>query len=492
MNITTYAPNLDKLLNTFDWYCGLTLEESSSKDDYLEVLLDSKALIPQEGMLACGSDWSFMLLQGEQRRLAFQSWLSNLSEGKELMNVIGAGGLTADALVNAASFQKETTLTLLSWMESLDMVHLQDGLYYPNLTYDMSSDEEFAQQKEFYDVEIDIKDDKYSIFEYLRKINRGQVILNPDFQRNLVWKPKQKSKFIESILMNLPIPPIYLKKESGGKYIVVDGLQRTTALMEFVNNDYALDGLEALSKLNGCRFKDLDIVQDGLAARLEDRQLYFYVMLPSVPMYVVYDVFNRINTGGTQLTRQEIRNCVFPGPATALLKEIAASEDFVRAVDRGIQPLRMKDREAVLRCLAYIVSPDYKKEYTGSLDDFLEKAMRTLNKMNPTEMESLKKSAIACFNLTYSVFGNRNFRIPTDYTRGRINIAVMETVFHCFYGVDNVSEAAVLTLQTAMDELLNDDQYYSAVVASTGSISQVMTRFEIAHHTFDRLLKNDK
>ena len=69
LNITTYAPNLDKLLNTFDWYCGLTLEESTSKDDYLEVLLDSKALIPQEGMLACGSDWSFMLLQGEQRRL---------------------------------------------------------------------------------------------------------------------------------------------------------------------------------------------------------------------------------------------------------------------------------------------------------------------------------------------------------------------------------------------------------------------------------------
>ena len=489
LKITKYAPNLDKLFETFDWYCGSMTGELSSGDDYLAVLLDSEALMPKDGVLSCGTDWCFMSLQGDQRRLAFRRWLSGTTEAAELMTEIGEDGKTADALADLDSSRKVATLTLLSWMESLDMVRLQDGLYYPNLSYDMSSDEEFSRRVGSFDVEIDIKDDKYSVFEYLRKISRGLVILNPDFQRNLVWKPAQKSKFIESILMNLPIPPIYLKKESTGKFIVVDGLQRTSTLMEFMNNGFALDGLESLSKLNGCRFRDLDTIQDGLSARLEDRQLYFYIMLPSVPMHIVYDVFNRINTGGTQLTRQEIRNCVFPGQATVLLKDIAASEEFVRAIDWGIRPLRMKDREAVLRCLAYIVVPDFRDTYSGSLDDFMEKAMRALNKMESAEVDSLKQSALLCYNLTYSIFGNTNFRIPTDYTRGRINIAVMETVFHCFYGVTSVPEESIPALQTAMAGLLRDERYISAVVASTGSISQVLTRFQKAHDTFDNLLK---
>lgn len=489
LTISSYAPNLDKLFETFDWYCGSMASELSSRDDYLAVLLDSEALVPKGGVLSCGSDWDFMSLQGEQRRLAFRRWLPSTFEAAELIKAIGEGGKAADVIAGTDSSRKATILTLLSWMESLDMVRLQDGLYYPNLSYDLSMDEEFSRQRGSFDVEIDIKDDKYSVFEYLRKINRGMVILNPDFQRNLVWKPAQKSKFIESILMNLPIPPIYLKKESNGKFIVVDGLQRTSTLMEFMNNDFALEGLESLSKLNECRFRDLDPIQDGLSARLEDRQLYFYIMLPSVPMPIVYDVFNRINTGGTQLTRQEIRNCVFPGPATVLLKEIAASEEFARAIDWGVRPLRMKDREAVLRCLAYIIIPDFRDVYSGSLDDFLEKAMRALNKMEPAKMDSLKQSTLSCYNLTYSVFGNTNFRIPTDYTRGRINIAVMETIFHCFYGVTSVQEESIPALQDAMAGLLLDEQYLNAVVASTGSTSQVMTRFQKAHDTFDNLLK---
>lgn len=489
LKIRTYAPNLDKLFETFDWNCGSIQNESSYTDDYLSVLLDSGALILRDGMFSCGPDWDFMSLPGEQRRWGFRKMLSKSTEATELMSVIGEGGKDVDLLVGTDPLRRVTILTLLAWMESLDMVRLQDGLYYPNLSYDLSSDEEFLWQKEIINVEIDIKDDKYSVFEYLRKINKGLVLLNPDFQRNLVWKYSQKSKFIESILMNLPIPPIYLKKESSGKYIVVDGLQRTSALMEFMANEFALDGLDSLYKLNGCRFQDLDSVQDGLSARLEDRQLYFYVMLPSVPMHIVYDVFNRINTGGTQLTRQEIRNCVFPGPATALLKEIAASDEFVRAIDGGIRPLRMKDREAVLRCLAYIVVPNYKDNYSGSLDDFLEKAMRALNKMKLSEIDSLKYSTLSCYNLTYRIFGNTNFRIPTDYTRGRINIAVMETVFHCFYGVNDIPEESIQILRTTMEQLLMDEDYYSAVVASTGSTSQVMTRFQKAHDAFDNYLK---
>lgn len=489
LKIETYAPNLEKLLGAFDYFYDQEVTDvTSPEDDYLLFLLKCGALIQEGNHYSCGPEWRFMTLSGNERLSGLREFLSNQEEVKGLLRIIGDGGVVLDDILDQSGLPKTAGMTLLPWMESLGMIRLQDGAYYPDLSLDISPEENTHEARPVYNAEIEIKEDKYSVFEYIRKINRGLVVLNPDFQRNLVWKPLQKSKFIESILMNLPIPPIYLKKDSDGKYIVVDGLQRTTTLLGFLNNDFALDGLESMEQLNGCRFQDLDKVQDGLAARLEDRQLNFYIMLPSVPMRVVYDVFNRINTGGTQLTRQEIRNCVFPGPSTKFLKEIAESEVFATSVDYGIRPQRMKDREAILRCVAYVIIPDYKTKYSGSLDEFLEQAMRALNKMSLLEINALKESTADCFSLTHEIFGRSNFRIPTDYTRGRINMAVMETVFNCFYGVKDISRDLFPQLQRAMDTLLNNEDYINAVVASTGSSKQVFTRFEIAHSVFDKIL----
>lgn len=487
--IRTYTPNLDKLFKSFDWNCGATEDKTSLPDDYLSVLLANGALVLQKGVYVCGTGWEFMSAEGDHRMNGFRYWLSSKQEAQDILKIVESGARQTDAVLEQSLLQEPLVRTLLSWMEASDLIRIQDGLFYTDLSYILNSDEDNTQCQYSYDDEIDIKADKYSVFEYLRKINKGLVILNPDFQRNLVWKAGQKCKFIESILMNLPIQPIYLKKDSDGKFIVVDGLQRTTALREFFNNDFALEGLCSLPKLNGCLFRDLDNVQDGLTARIEDRQLYFYVMPPSVPMKVVYDVFNRINTGGTQLTRQEIRNCVFPGPATTLLKEIAESEEFKLSVDYGIKPLRMKDREAVLRCLAYVVQPDYKNVYSGSLDEFLEKAMRLINRKDSLEVNELKRSALACYKLTRDIFGNRNFRIPTDYTRGRINLAVMETVFNCFYGLNELPQNDIPAIKKSLEILLQDKEYIDAVVSSTGSTSQVITRFSKAHSILDNSIK---
>ena len=114
LKITKYAPNLDKLFETFDWYCGSMTGELSSGDDYLAVLLDSEALMPKDGVLSCGTDWCFMSLQGDQRRLAFRRWLSGTTEAAELMTEIGEDGKTADALADLDSSRKVATLTLLS------------------------------------------------------------------------------------------------------------------------------------------------------------------------------------------------------------------------------------------------------------------------------------------------------------------------------------------------------------------------------------------
>ena len=223
---------------------------------------------------------------------------------------------------------------------------------------------------------IEIGEDPFSVYEYLRQLDKGKILIQPDFQRNQVWDKKQKSKFIESIILNFPLPPIYLNETKESTYIVIDGLQRSTALKQFYKGEYALTGIEALPKYNGRKFKDLPEV---LQSKFEDKKLTVFILKPSTPMVVIYDLFNRINTGGTQLNRQEVRNCIFIGKSTQLLKELSEQQYFKQAINSGVSDKRMKDREVILRYLAFRWF-DYENLYSGDMSDFVESAMKKINK----------------------------------------------------------------------------------------------------------------
>ena len=418
-----------------------------------------------------------------RRKASFRDKLQTLSLTNTIISIIKDGECHPQDIIDSVKLPSDTVTTILSWMEALDILYLSNGKYLVNDNDAEDAINEDTDTTSF--KEINISPEKYSIYEYLRKVNRGDIQLNPEFQRNLVWRNEQKSMFIESALMGLPLPPIFLKRINDRKLIVVDGLQRTSALKEFMGGQLTLNGLKTLYQLNGKRFSEIDEVYDGYTARLEDRQMYFYVMQPSVSMSVVYDVFNRINTGGTQLTRQEIRNCIYLGQSTRLLKDIADSQIFRQSVDYALSPLRMKDREVVLRCLAFVIS-NYEKDYAGSMDEFLEKAMISLNKMDDAEINTLKQKSLQVFRQTYEIFGNRNFRVPTEYTRGRINIALLETIFSTFY---LMNEAGITLNEVAYQDnfsaLLQSKDFLYAIKWSTGSKSQVLNRFSIAHRAFN-------
>ena len=145
----------------------------------------------------------------------------------------------------------------------------------------------------------------------------------------------------------------------------------------------------------------------------------------------------------------------------------------------------MKDREAALRCIAFTLL-DYRKSYVRSMDDFLERAMRRINKLSMVEVEDIKKRFLNIMELTLRVFGSSNFRIPSDYTRGRINIAVMETVYYVFYKKTEQGQSLDNNLmRQSFKTLLKDAEYLDAVRNSTGSPSKVMTRFALAKQIFD-------
>ena len=324
--------------------------------------------------------------------------------------------------------------------------------------------------------EVDIGNAEFSVFEWLRKLEKNQLEINPEFQRHLVWSDKQKCRFIESVLLNIPLPPIYVNEDTSGKFIIVDGLQRTTTLRDFTASEFRLKHLEVLKNLNGKSFQDLDF---KLQAKIEDKQLRIYIIKPKVPISMVYDIFNRINTGGTQLNRQEIRNCIFIGKSTRLLKELSEQDFFKEAIDFGISSKRMKDREAILRFFAFHIF-DYSLDYKVDMDEFLGNTMKAINQMDDEDIELLKTEFERVMRQTLDFFGKRNFRLPTTNSKGRINIALMESVGKFFaHKEDDFLEKNKDKILQNYDRLLADQAFQESISLATGDRQRVRARFEL-------------
>jgi len=348
----------------------------------------------------------------------------------------------------------------------IDTIDIDGNIYESLYPYDPS----------FSDIEM--LETPFTVFEYLRKYKQGKIIIQPDFQRNLVWTNEKKSRFVELILLNFPLPPIYLNETINGKYLIIDGLQRTTAIYQFYNNEIVLSNLEALPQYNKYHFNEFP---DALKSKFEDKKLTIYILKPSTPMKVVYDLFNRINTGGTQLNRQEVRNCIFIGKSTKLLKELSEKEYFKEAISYGIKDTRMKDREAVLRYISFRWF-DYKKEYSGDLSNYIENVMKKINTIDDDTIDKMRNDFKRVMKWTYKIWKNANFRIPTEHTRGMINIAVFESV--CNYiasKTDIFLDKNKIQIKKNYSKLITNPEFYESVTRSTGNKQRVFDRFRLAN-----------
>ena len=379
--------------------------------------------------------------------------------------------------------------TIISWLTYSQLVKLdiresgeKETVYKIN---DLLEDSDFVGDLDFHDSiypanysneELDIKETHMQVVSLVRKKEQEKIIV-PEFQRNQVWKQQQKSRFIESLILNIPVPPFYLSQDLYGNMVIIDGLQRSSAIFEFLEDSYKLVGLEALPHLNDKLYTDLD---KDLRARIEDREILLFILKASVPMSVVYDIFNRINSNGTPLTRQEIRNCIFIGQSTRLLAKLADEPSFKNSVDYGLPSLRMKDREAILRFFSFIVF-DYEKDYKGDLDDFLGRTMRKINRYEPSQLLNLQLRFLRVIDKTFDFFEWNNFRLPTENGRGRVNLALFEVITTYF---DKNSDDFLETNRDAIiinyyNILLKDPSFIDSVKSSTSSEKNVKTRFRM-------------
>lgn len=254
-------------------------------------------------------------------------------------------------------------------------------------------------------------------------IESGDIDLNPDFQRNFVWDNLQKSRLIESVLLRIPLPMFYFSEDNMGLITVVDGLQRLTTIKEFMDNKFALRGLEYLKdSCEGRHYSDKN--KDGTLNNLNGIDPKYYrwfnmtqftvnVIDPSSPAKVKYDIFRRINTGGKPLNNQEIRNCLASKNLRDILNEMANLSEFRQATDYSIKSTRMEDQEVALRFICfyrYYTEDASLNNYNGNMEVTLDDATEALNKLRRDDLRVyVNLFSRAMQNATY-LFGRYAFR----------------------------------------------------------------------------------
>ena len=338
---------------------------------------------------------------------------------------------------------------------------------------------------------INVVREPMTIFQAMRKISINEIKLDPEFQRNLVWDATRQSRLIESILLKIPLPALYLDAVQPDQWAVVDGLQRLSTLDSFFNKrTLKLTGLEFLSnQFDGYTF---DQLPRSSQRDIEETQLTLFIIRPETPPKVKFTIFHRINTGGMVLTAQEIRHAIFPGRAPKLLKDLALSSEFLQATDSSVNTKRMDDRECVLRHLAFHMT-NFKGYSKPDFNDFLGSAMIAINAAPEERIAELSNDFCRAMRVCHGIFGPFAFRKYNRRaaTRAPINKALFETWSNVVLDFDETrllerSEWILEGLETA---LATDEDYVKSLSQATGGLRPVRVRFTKAYQIIEEALR---
>ncbi|MDD2376800.1 MAG: DUF262 domain-containing protein [Clostridia bacterium] len=327
----------------------------------------------------------------------------------------------------------------------------------------------------------------YTVFELKRKYDSKdkKIILDSDLQRDDVWKKNQKCELIESVLMGLPLPIFYFNEDKNARLIVIDGRQRLTALFEFMSGNFSLGKLKIMRNFNNKNFSQLDPI---FQSKIEDYQIVANVIQPPTPDRIKFDIFDRVNRSGTQLNKQEIRNALYQGNATDVLKAISSCEYFNLATG-GVfnKEKRMKDKYIILRFLAFylhlnnkIYDGDEQYQYKNDIDDLLGKTMEYMNKRSKTECSKLIDESKYALSNSYFYLGKDAFRLLTGKKRSPINMNIFETIMFAMAITPLKDEKRKHIIYNAIEKMKNSDEFRDSINNHRDSEGKINKRFEMA------------
>ncbi|MDQ2841188.1 MAG: DUF262 domain-containing protein, partial [Acidobacteriota bacterium] len=329
---------------------------------------------------------------------------------------------------------------------------------------------------------------KYSISNYgadyvvevlVKRVSKGDIFI-PPFQREYVWSLKDASRFIESLLLGLPVPSVFLSREpESQKLLVIDGSQRLRTLRHFYDGiwpktkkEFSLIGVQ--KQFRGKTYKTL---ADEDRRRLDDSVIHAIILRqdePSDDYSSIYYVFERLNTGGLLLTPQEIRASIYHGPFSELLKRLSRLDDWNDVY--GPSSANMRDQELILRFLALYFSAS---NYHRPMKDFLNRFMarnRRLKLHSEDEIETVFKESI---HLVKDCLGRSAFK-----PKRALNAAVFDAAMVGIARRLETSKPNCNELRTSYEGLLANEEFLRVSERSTADEENVEKRLRLATEAF--------
>lgn len=301
---------------------------------------------------------------------------------------------------------------------------------------------------------------EYDLETLIKRIDKKTIKLDPDYQRRHRWPAEISSRLIESLLLNIPIPTIYISQDIDvddeddqdvARFTVIDGQQRLTAIYGFMKGDIKLEGLEILSEINGLTYKELP---PFLMRRLEERTIKCLRIDSTIDPQVKYDIFERLNTGSVKLESQELRNATGRGPFNDAIKKFAQHANFRRLLqiplddpEKSVKVQKMEDVELVLRFFA-LEDGQYRETKKG-LRDFLTLRLNDFNQLSIAKIDEMEKK----------------FKIYIDFIRDSLG----DTAFAKHRVKHGVSEKKMSTFNAAVYDAI------AVGVAEAFSVDQILT-----------------
>ena len=304
----------------------------------------------------------------------------------------------------------------------------------------------------------------------------------PDFQREFVWTIEQSTLLIDSFLCGLPVPPVFFYIDENNKNLVIDGQQRILTVVFFMEGYFGsestqgkrlvfrLAGLHEKSPFFNKRFVDLDESEQRKLKQSVLRAVNIRQLNPTGEGTSAYHIFERLNTGGTPLKPQEIRNCVFRGALSSRLKEANKDRNWRRILGRKTIDKHQKDVEILLRLFALVGAVE---RYEKPMKEFLNTAMKKHVQAKSKKAEKFFDMFPKVAALVASSLGEKPFNL-----RGPLNVsaldAVMCVLFECFEEIDAGA------LRQRFDDLLTNEEFRRLTLLATTDTNTVQARVSLA------------
>lgn len=323
------------------------------------------------------------------------------------------------------------------------------------------------------------------------KFQRGKLIIQPDFQRQFVWDLKKSSKLIESALLDIPLPVVYISQEKDGKEYVIDGQQRLTSFFSYIygkfpdERDFKLTGLKVFPELERKKFSELSEQEQDKIRYCKIRTITFK---KESDKNLKFEIFERLNTGSVSLNDQELRNCIYRGPYNVLLKELSNNKEFMSLIGINKPDKRMKDIELVLRFAAFYHQSYL--NYKSPMRKFLNIEMEKYQFISDDEANNLKYAFKNTVAIIKSLLGSHAFKRyykgsgknPNGYWELRkFNASLFDILMYSFSREDkNIVFRHLDAIREAFLDLMTTNQdFIDSIELSTSSVQAITKRFDL-------------